>query len=98
MRDEPSAEAGVLHGTSFVPAAELEQRAARAASGLAQAGIAAGETIAILMRNDQPFFEASFAAAQLGAAPVPINWHGTQKRSTAFSPTAGRRCSWPMPT
>ena len=33
--------------------------------------------MALLLRNDHEFFEASFAASALGAAPVPINWHGS---------------------
>src|SRR5207248_2824862 len=32
--------------------------------------------VAVLLRNDHAFFEASFGAATLHAAPVPVNWHG----------------------
>jgi len=70
-------EAGVLRGTDFVPAEQLQARAARAATGLSKLGVDATGTVAILMRNDHAVFEASFAAARLGAAPVPINWHGS---------------------
>ncbi|HVF74480.1 MAG TPA: acyl-CoA synthetase [Acidimicrobiales bacterium] len=68
---------GVLAGDVFTPTEELLEHAARAATGLAGLGVGPGDAVALLMRNDLPFVEASFAAAQLGAAPVPVNWHGT---------------------
>lgn len=70
--DEP----GVLRGDELVPMAEIRRRAARAAAALASVGVGAGDTIAVLMRNDIPFVEASLAASILGAASVPVNWHG----------------------
>jgi long-chain acyl-CoA synthetase len=50
--------------------------AARAASGFAALGVGAGDAIAVVLRNDFPFFEASYAAQRLGAYCVPVNWHG----------------------
>src|SRR5689334_9651535 len=47
----------------------------RAARALHSVGVSAGDTVALLLRNDTAFFEASFAAGLLGAAPVPMNWH-----------------------
>ena len=47
----------------------------RAARGFHDLGIVEGDTIGIMLRNDPPFFEASFAAGLLGAYSVPINWH-----------------------
>jgi len=52
-------------------------RAARAAAGLRALGVGEGDAIALLLRNDIAFFEATFAARHLGAYPVPINWHFT---------------------
>ena len=69
--------AGVLSGGEFTSAADVWDRSARAATALASLGVAAGDAVALLMRNDRPFVEASFAAAMLGASPVPVNWHGT---------------------
>jgi long-chain acyl-CoA synthetase len=69
--------AGVLRGDVFVSSEELIARARRAATGLRTLGVEAGGAIALLLRNDHEFFEAAFAAAALGAAPVPINWHGS---------------------
>lgn len=55
--------------------AAVLDNAARAASGLKQLGVEPGDVIAILMRNDFPFIEASNAAGRIGAYPVPVNWH-----------------------
>ncbi len=73
----PAHVAGVLRGDTFVASPELNDRAMRAAAGLRSLGVGPGDTIALLMRNDLEFFEASIAASALGAAPVPINWHGS---------------------
>ena len=54
---------------------ELVERAARAATGFAAMGVGNEDAVAIMLRNDFPFFEASMAANMLGARPVPINWH-----------------------
>ena len=40
-------------------------------------GVGAGDIIALFLRNDLAFFEASTAAGLLGAYPTPVNWHGT---------------------
>ncbi|MEP6786646.1 MAG: acyl-CoA synthetase [Sphingomonadales bacterium] len=56
---------------------EIGLRSRRAASGLRSMGVGEGDCIALLLRNDFAFFEATAAAEQLGAYPVPINWHST---------------------
>ena len=53
------------------------ENASRAANGLASLGIGKGDTIAICLRNDFAYFEATFAAGLLGVYPVPVNWHAT---------------------
>ena len=51
-------------------------RAARAASvGFGRAGIGEGDRVALLMRNDIAFVEATVAIQRLGAIAVPVNWH-----------------------
>ncbi len=65
----------ILSGERETTQAQLLGRIARAASGFASAGIGYEDTVAIMLRNDFPFFEASMAASSLGAHPVPINWH-----------------------
>lgn len=68
---------GVLCGDRFVAREELLARSAQAAAALESVGVAGGDVVAILMRNDHAYFEAAFAAGLLGALPVPINWHGS---------------------
>src|SRR3979411_1255108 len=58
------------------PARMLLGRALRAAGGFAAFGVEPGGTVALVLRNDFPFFEASYAAQLLGAYCVPVNWHG----------------------
>ncbi|MDK2762089.1 MAG: AMP-binding protein [Sphingopyxis sp.] len=48
-----------------------------AVRGFAERGVVEGDAVALLLRNDFAFFEASLAAQHLGAYAVPINWHGT---------------------
>lgn len=54
--------------------AELDDRAARAASLLARRGIAREDRVAVLCRNRIEFFELLFACGKLGAIGVPLNW------------------------
>ncbi len=66
---------GLVCGDRHVERPELEARIAKAAGGFTQLGVGRGDCIAILMRNDTIFVEASLAAVTLGAYAVPINWH-----------------------
>lgn len=50
-------------------------RVMRAAAGFRDLGVSRGDCIAILLRNESAFLEASAAAQQLGAYAVPLNWH-----------------------
>lgn len=54
---------------------QFNDRVARGATALASLGVNRGDGIAILMRNEPTFIEASMAASSLGAYTVPINWH-----------------------
>lgn len=56
---------------------EVRLRARRAATGLAALGVAEGDAIGLLLRNDFAFLEASLAAVHLGAYVLPFNWHLT---------------------
>ena len=72
----------LLHGncTAFVADgqaithAQYAARAASLAAGLADAGLAAGDRVAILAHNGQAYVDLIGAAARLGAIVVPINW------------------------
>ncbi len=65
----------MLSGEREMTQAQLLENVARAATGFSAAGIGFEDTVAIMLRNDYPFFEASMAANSLGAHAVPINWH-----------------------
>ena len=65
----------LLSGDRELSQARLFENVARAVSGFSALGVGAEDTVAIMLRNDFPFFEASMAANLLGAHAVPINWH-----------------------
>lgn len=71
----------VISGARAIGTDALLERASRAASGLAALGVGQGDTVALYLRNDIAFFEASFAAGLLGAYPVPVNWHYTEEEA-----------------
>lgn len=54
---------------------ELRRRVDLAAGALAARGVNAGDCVALLLRNDIPFLEASLACRRIGAYCVAINWH-----------------------
>ena len=66
----------VISGDREVARDAVMERALRAAGGFAALGVAAGNAIALVLRNDFPFFEASYGAQMLGAYCMPVNWHG----------------------
>jgi long-chain acyl-CoA synthetase len=65
----------ILCGDRELALPDMLDRAHRAARGLQALGIGHDDAIAVLLRNDFPFFEAAYAANRLGAHLVPINWH-----------------------
>jgi long-chain acyl-CoA synthetase len=67
----------VWSGERRLQATDLHERIAQAAAGLESLGVGAGDGVAIYLRNDFPFFEASGAAGVLGAYAVAVNWHYT---------------------
>jgi long-chain acyl-CoA synthetase len=66
---------GLVSGDRIIDRASFDARVERAAAGLDALGVGQGDCVAILMRNDITFLEASYAAIRLGAYAVPINWH-----------------------
>lgn len=68
-------DAQLFAGDRALTATARNERAACAASALASLGLGAGDAVALLLRNDIAFVEASQGAGMLGAYPVPINWH-----------------------
>jgi fatty-acyl-CoA synthase len=53
--------------------AELDDRAARLAAGLASAGFQRGDRLCVLMHNRREWLEILFALARLGGVLVPVN-------------------------
>ena len=66
---------GIVSGSRSIGQTDLDGRVRRIAAGFAALGVAPGQCVAILMRNDIAFMEAAYAAQTLGAYSVPINWH-----------------------
>jgi len=67
----------IVSGERRLAGEALAERAARAAAGLKSLGVGQGDLVALYLRNDLAFFEASAAAGLLGAYPTPVNWHYT---------------------
>ena len=67
--------ATLVSGERVLPGNELQERVFKVAGGFGSLGLADGDVIAILMRNDFPFLEISLAASIAGITAVPINWH-----------------------
>ena len=65
----------ILSGGRVLTRGDLFDRAGRATAGFAALGVGPGDAVALMLRNDFAFFEASFAVGRLGAHAVPINWH-----------------------
>jgi long-chain acyl-CoA synthetase len=81
----------IISGERRLSTAALNERAARAASGLASLGVKAGDLVAIYLRNDLPFLEATFAAGLLGAYPTPVNWHYSPTEAAYLFENSGAR-------
>ena len=58
---------------------------------LRRSGSGEASTVAIYLRNDLPFFEASYAAGLLGAHPTPVNWHYTEDEARYLFENSGAR-------
>lgn len=71
----PAAPSEFISGERTLSRADLDRRALQAASGLKSLGVNSGDSVALLLRNDFVFFEATNAARALGAYVVPMNWH-----------------------
>ncbi len=71
----------ILSGDRRLTQEDLLTRVAKAAAGLQRMGIGEEDAVAVMLRNDFPFFEASMAANVLGAHAVPVNWHFQQEEA-----------------
>ncbi|WP_337188567.1 acyl-CoA synthetase [Phenylobacterium sp.] len=82
---------GLISGSRILSPEALADRAARAAAGLASLGLGQGDLVALYLRNDFPFFEASGAAGLLGAYPTPVNWHYTPDEAAYLFENSGAK-------
>ena len=53
---------------------ELNSRCNQLANSFADAGIAKGERVGLLLMNSSEFMESYYALAKVGAVVVPLNW------------------------
>ncbi len=83
--------AQVRSGERTITTERINENAARAASGFQSLGIGRGDTVAVYLRNDFPFLEASFAAGLVGAYPVPVNWHYTEDEARYLFENSGAK-------
>ncbi len=68
----------VISGARRVGLDAISDAAARGARLLEETyGIAPGDRVALLMRNDILFLQATASVARLGAYAVPVNWHAS---------------------
>lgn len=65
----------IIFGTTTISGEQFDERVVRAAAVLASLGVGPGDGLAIMLRNEPTFLEASQAAGALGAYAVAINWH-----------------------
>src|SRR5580692_8585351 len=83
--------AQIRSGERVRTTAELMERAGRAAAGFASLGIGRGDTVALYLRNDFPFLEASIGAGIVDAYPVPVNWHYTEDEARYLFENSGAK-------
>ncbi|GGC92066.1 acyl-CoA synthetase [Chelatococcus reniformis] len=88
-----SAEAGswIRIGDRTKTKDEVDERARRAARGYAELGVGRGDVVAVCMRNDFPFIEASVGAGFVGAYVVPVNWHNTPEEARYVLENSGAK-------
>ena len=81
----------LLSGERAATTDTLLERASRVASGLAALGIGPGDAVALFLRNDLAFLEASLGAARCGAYCVAVNWHAAPAEARhVFEDSAAR--------
>ena len=61
-------------GVRSLTYAELDRRSSGAAAAMRAAGVAPGDRVAVLAKNDVRFFEVIFACSRVGAVVVGLNW------------------------
>ncbi len=65
----------LIFGGQTCSATDIDDAAQRAASGLQALGIRENDAVAVILRNDIPYFIIHEASHYLGFDVVPVNWH-----------------------
>jgi long-chain acyl-CoA synthetase len=65
----------IISGERRIGYGEINERIARAATGLRALGVRDRQPVAMMLRNDFALFEAVAASAAIGSPIVPVNWH-----------------------
>jgi long-chain acyl-CoA synthetase len=81
----------IVSGARRLSSQALADRALRAAHGLKSLGLGRGDLVALVLRNDLAFFEASAAAGLIGAYPTPVNWHATAEEARYLFENSGAK-------
>lgn len=69
------AEQLLICGDRQIDGVTLRLQADKVASALLDSGLKAGDNLAVMLRNDLPYFELILATQRLGLRLVAINWH-----------------------
>jgi long-chain acyl-CoA synthetase len=80
-----------ISGDRVLDSTVVQARAARAAQGLRSLGVGPGDVVALYLRNDFAFLEASFAAGYIGAYPTPVNWHSSPSEARYLFADSGAK-------
>ena len=81
----------IISGRRRVSLEAIRARGRRGAAALRSLGVGPGDSIALMMRNDMPFFEVSEAANALGAYNVLVNWHFTAEETRYILEDSGAK-------
>jgi long-chain acyl-CoA synthetase len=77
QKENTAPQCGLVSGERYLSPTALRANAHKAASAMHHMGIWQGDVVALLLRNDFVYFEATQGAGLLGATTVPMNWHMT---------------------
>jgi long-chain acyl-CoA synthetase len=81
----------LISGDRRLENATLDARVARASAGLLKLGVEPGDVVALFLRNDFAFLEASLACGLIGAYSTPLNWHSSQEEASYLFEDCGAR-------
>ncbi|MGQ0624681.1 MAG: long-chain-fatty-acid--CoA ligase [Sporichthyaceae bacterium] len=77
IREQAAAHPGheaLVCGSTRLTWARLHDHSSRVANALLAGGVARGDRVGVLARNNAEFFEVAFGAAKIGAITVALNW------------------------